>query len=175
VVAVPLKKTTMNKVAAIGHALDADPILNLVAHGGQCPVETSAAGTGVATYESDPLPKAATMLGAALLSIDYMASTATGLELNARVYDLFPDGTTAVMVDRGVRSLASASGTVDYYLHGNGWQFPAGHKIRIEVAQDDGPYVKASDTTSTATLTRVTLRIPTREGSVRTVGGTSLP
>jgi len=175
VVDMPGMGSTMNKVAANGHALDADPLLNFVAHGGQCPVETSAAGTGVATYESDPLPKAATMLGAALLSIDYMASTATGLELNARVYDLFPDGTTAVMVDRGVRSLASASGTVDYYLHGNGWQFPAGHKIRIEVAQDDGPYVKASDTTSTATLTRVTLRIPTREGSVRTVGGTSLP
>jgi len=174
VVDMPGMAMTTNKVASNPHATAADPLLNFIINGGKCPVETTVAGAGIATYESDALPKTSTMLGAAVLTLDYMASTASGLELNARLYDLFPDN-TAVMVDRGVQSVASASGTIDYFLHGNGWQFPAGHEIRIEIAQDDEPYLKSSDVNSTTNLTRVTLRIPTREGSVRMVGGTSLP
>ena len=51
----------------------------------------------------------------------------------------------------------SASGKVTYQLHGNGWRFPAGHRVRIEVAQDDDPYLRASTVPSTATISHVTL------------------
>lgn len=166
--------STTSQVPGNTHGANADPVLNFAANSGHCAAETSTAAAGVATYESDALPVAATMLGAAVVSINYTASTASGLQLNTRLYDLFPDG-TAVMVDRGVRSLSAASGTVAYFLHGNGWQFPAGHKIRLEVAQDDSPYVKASDVPSTATITHVTLQLPTRAGGTKTIGGTSVP
>jgi len=102
------------------------------------------------------------MIGATEVSVDYSATTAVGLQLNARLYDVFPDG-TAVMVDRGPFRPTSASGTATYELHGNGWRFEAGHKIRIEIAQDDDPYLKSSTEPSSATLTGVTLRIPVRE------------
>jgi predicted acyl esterase len=117
----------------------------------------------VAVYDSDPLGSAATMIGGTLVSIDYSASTTEGsFQLNTRLYDVFPNG-TAVMVDRGPKRVIDPSGTVTYQLHGNGWRFEAGHRIRIEIAQDDSQFVKASTVPSTATLTGVRLRIPVRE------------
>jgi predicted acyl esterase len=120
------------------------------------------AGPGVATYTSAPLPARATMIGGTIASIDYTATTTEGLQLNSRLYDVFPDG-TAVMVDRGVRRVEQPSGTLVYQLHGNGWRFPAGHRIQIEIAQDDDPYLRASNVASSATLTGVRLRVPVRE------------
>jgi hypothetical protein len=81
-----------------------------------------------------------------------------------------------VLVDRGARRVTDTSGTVSYELHGNGWRFHPGHKVRIEIAQDDGPYLKASNVASTATITGVTLQIPTVEnaGYVRPKGATPL-
>src|SRR5207237_1089672 len=76
----------------------------------------------------------------------FSTTNAVGLELNARLYDVFPNG-TAVLVDRGPRRISpdeAASGVVTYQLHGNGWRFPAGHRIRLELAQDDDPYLKRS-------------------------------
>ena len=66
-----------------------------------------------------------------------------GVQLNARLYDVFPDG-TQVLVDRGVHTLADDSETVVLDLHGNAWRFPEGHRVRVEIAQDDDPYVRRS-------------------------------
>jgi hypothetical protein len=112
----------------------------------------------------------AMMIGATTVSIDYSATGAEGLQLNARLYDVLENG-TAVMVDRGVRRVSEASGTVTYQLHGNGWRFPPRHKVRIEIAQDDDPYLKASTVPSSATLTGVRLSIPIRGPSQTTSGG----
>jgi len=167
--------TTTSQASPNPHAIAADPVANLESNGGKCPVATDAAGPGVATYESDPLPATQTMLGAAVVSVDYSATGTTGLELNARLYDVLTDGTTAVMVDRGVRRVTAASGTLVYQLHGNGWQFPRAHRIRIELAQDDDPYLKRSDVPSSATLTHVRLDIPVRERGALTLGGAAKP
>jgi predicted acyl esterase len=102
------------------------------------------------------------MIGATTLSIDYDATTAAGLQLNSRLYDVLPNG-TALMVDRGVRRVTHANGTETYELHGSGWRFPAGHKVRIEVTQDEGQYVKPSVIPSSATIHGVRLTIPVRE------------
>ena len=63
------------------------------------------------------------------MTVDYTASTAQGVQLNARLYDIFPDG-TQVMVDRGPYRVVSATGPATFELHGNGWRFEPGHKIR---------------------------------------------
>jgi hypothetical protein len=75
---------------------------------------------------------------------------------------VLPDG-TAVLVDRGVRRIASPNGTTTFDLHGNGWRFEPRHRIRIELAQDDAPYVKASSQPSSLRLSRVQLSVPVRE------------
>jgi hypothetical protein len=153
---------TVNHVDPNPHGSLADPITNALINGGRCPVATVPAGPGVAVYDSDPLAADATMIGATTLSIDYDATTAAGLQLDARLYDVLPSG-TAVMVDRGVRRVTSPSGTETYELHGNGWRFPAGHRVRIEVSQDEGLYVKSSVIPSSATIHGVRLQIPVRE------------
>jgi hypothetical protein len=157
-------QTTTNDASPNTHAANAEPVANSVVNGGRCPTESSSsvAGPGVAVYTSEPLAQSYTMLGATSVSLDYSATTAQGLQLNARLYDVFPEG-SSVMVDRGVRRVDSASGTVTYQLHGNGWRFPSGHRVRIEIAQDDDPYLRASSVPSSATISHVTLRIPVRE------------
>ena len=162
-------QTTTNVAIPNLHAKNSDPLYNLEANGGKCPVETTPAGPGVATYDSLPLPAQATMIGATKATIRFSATSSLGsVQLNARLYDVFPDG-TAVMVDRGPRRLTEADivgHQVSYELHGNGWRFAPGHRIRIELAQDDDPYMKSSSVFSTIDVSNVTLEIPVRESGV---------
>jgi dienelactone hydrolase len=142
------------------HQNTADPIFNLILNGGRCPILTDPAGPDEATYTSDPLERTATMIGGTKIAIDYNATTAQGLQLNTRLIDVFPDN-TAVMVDRGVRRVTDPSGTVEYQLHGNGWRFEAGHRIRIEISQED--LLKPSNVPSETTITGARLKVPVRE------------
>jgi hypothetical protein len=146
------------------HAALADPLANLATREGACPLGPGPAGPGVASYESLGLPRTFTMIGPTRVSVPYEATGSSELQLNARMYDVFPDG-TAVMVDRGFRTLTAASGTARLDLLGNGWRFPAGHRIRIELAQDDDPYIKASTVPSTMELRGLTAELPVREAS----------
>jgi len=158
-------QVTTAEVEPNPHAANSDPVANFAATGGKCPVETQPAGSGVAVYTSAPIATGATMIGATKVTAQFSASPgASAVELNARLYDVFPDG-KAVMVDRGPRRVSDAeaqSGSVIFQLHGNGWRFAQGHRIRIELAQDDDPFLKASSVPSSLTLTGVDLAIPVR-------------
>ena len=169
-------QTTLSK-AVDPHGLAADPVLNEQLNDKQCPVHTDRAGIGVASYTSEPLPAPATMIGAGRLTIDFSATGLTqGLQLNARLYDVFPGG-RAVMADRGQRRLTAAevdAGRVTYELNGNGWRFEPGHRVRLEITQDDEPYLKATTLVSSAQLSGATLELPVREGG-SSVGGSPDP
>ena len=167
-------QATTNSASPNPHAVHSEPIANSQTNGGSCPVETSPAGAGVAVYDSPTLGNTETMIGAPKVSIDYSATSTQGsFQLDSRLYDVFPDN-SAVLVDRGVRRVTAPSGTVTYELHGNGWRFHAGHKVRIEVAQDDAPYAKASTVPSSATLTHVKVDMPVRENYERPQSAGSL-
>jgi dienelactone hydrolase len=153
---------TTNNPEPNPHATRSDPIANAFLNGLRCPFHTDPAGPGVAVYDSQPLAERATMLGATRVTVDYTASTADGVQLNARLYDVLPDG-TQVMVDRGPYRVDSAAGPATFELHGNGWRFEPGHRIRIELTQDDSAYLKTSEVASTIQISGVTLRIPVRE------------
>lgn len=165
---------TTSKVPANTHATNADPLGNLVAHGGACPKETDVAGPGVASYSSQALAADTTMIGAGKVSVAFaLMGPSDGLQLNARLYDVFPDG-SSLMIDRGPRRITPAeatAGRVTWQLHGNGWRFPAGHRIRIELAQDDTPFVRASDVPSSLALANVDLKLPIREAGSTIPGG----
>ena len=137
------------------HAAEADPV------NGPCVSHSSPAGPGVATYESSPLAGDVTMMGQTRVTASVQGAAA-GLQLNARLYDVYPDG-TQVLVDRGVHTLADGSGTVVFDLHGNAWRFPEGHLVRVELAQDDDPYVRRTDQGATMTVTGARLSVPIRE------------
>jgi predicted acyl esterase len=171
-------QTTTNAASPNQNAAAADPVLNLATNGSHCPVThasdgAATAGPGVATYDSPPLPRDYTMIGATRVTVPHTGS-GSDLQLDARLYDLFPDG-TQVMVDRGPRRLLSANEVTTWELHGAGWHFPAGHRIRIELAQDDDPFVQASNVPSSLTLQGATLSIPVRQASAIITGGAAAP
>ena len=142
------------------HAVNADPVLNERLNGKHCPVETGPAGPGVATYTSPPLERGRVMIGPSQV-VAHHTGTGVLLQLNSRLYDVFPNG-RAVMVDRGVYRPLSANATSEFTLHGNGWRFPKGHRVRLELAQDDAPFIKPAIAPSSLTLQRVRLSVPVR-------------
>lgn len=170
----PGPQATTSNAGANPHAKHSDPVANSLTNGGRCVVENSpgglaSAGPGVATYDSATLPSDFTMLGATRAVVPHTGA-GLGLQLNARLYDLYPDG-RQVMVDRGFKRLSSATGTTTLDLHAAGWRFAKGHKIRIELAQDDDPYVKSSTQPSALALSGATLSVPVREASATLSGG----
>lgn len=162
-------QTTTNKAVPNNHAVTADPIVNDNTNGGACPAESGAsagAGSGVASYTSQPLPRVFTMVGGSSITVRFGAAGPVS-QMNARVYDVLPNG-TALLVDRGPRRLLASEvsqGLVTYELYGNGWRFPAGHRVRIELAQDDDPFLHLTEAPSSASLSRAVLRVPIPEPS----------
>jgi hypothetical protein len=155
------EQSTTSRAVPNLHALAADPVANQVSNSSRCPSGAGPAGPGVATYESEPLDRTYTMIGPTHVTVPYEAS-GSELQLNARLYDVPPEGNPA-MVDRGFRTLTEQNGSAEMHLMGNGWRFERGHRVRIELAQDDDPFLKASTIPSRMALDDVTLRIPVRE------------
>ncbi len=158
-------QSTSSIVAGNQHAVNSDPVANSTPpKTGACPEESTPAGSGVATYDSQPLASDQTMMGRTRVTLPHtgMEIGTNNFELNARLYDVYPDG-TQVLVDRGAKRVTNPNQTSILDLHGNGWRFEQGHKVRIEVAQDDGPYVKPSTQASSLTFSGARLDIPVRE------------
>jgi dienelactone hydrolase len=170
------QSTTFN-AGANPHAKNADPIANMVKNSSQCPLESSpsgfaTAGPGVATYDSVDLPRELVMIGRTRLTLSHTGAGDPRV-LAARLYDLYPDG-TQVLVDRGVRRLTQANGTTVLDLHGAGWRFPTGHRVRIEIAQDDDPYIKSSNLPGSLMISAAKLQLPIRGASL-SLGGFAPP
>jgi hypothetical protein len=153
-------QTTTNAAAPNPHAASADPIANFAANGGNCPVDSTPAGPGVAVYDFPGLAQDVTMVGRTRVTVAH-TGTGSGIQLNARLYEVLPGG-DQVLVDRGGARVVQPAGTSLFDLNGNAWRFHKGSKLRIELAQDDAPYVKRSTQPSSLTLAGVTLRVPVR-------------
>jgi hypothetical protein len=153
-------RITTNEASPNPHASSADPITNFAANGARCPVDTSPAGSGVAVYDLPALTGTVTMIGRPRVTVPHTGS-GNGIQLNARLYELLPNG-GQVLVDRGGVRVVQPDGTTTFDLNGNAWRFQKGDKLRIELAQDDSPYVKRSTQPSTLTLSSVTLQLPVR-------------
>jgi predicted acyl esterase len=117
---------------------------------------------GVATY-TIPITRPMTLMGLPRLILHYQ-SAAPDLELNSRLWDEAPDG-TQTLVTRGVyRSVGLNTGqaTADYELFGNAWRLQAGHRLLLEVTQDDATYLRADNFPSATTISDAQLILPIR-------------
>ena len=154
------EQTTTHDAEPNPHAKSADPIANLLANGGRCPADESEAGPGVAVYDFPPLASDVVTIGRTRVTVPHSGS-GSDIQLNARLYELLPEG-RQVLVDRGIRRVDAPEGTTAIDLNGNGWRFGEGNRLRLELAQDDDPYAKAATTPSSLTLHGVTLDLPVR-------------
>jgi predicted acyl esterase len=114
----------------------------------------------VATY-SHP-SNGFTMLGLPTVTAT-ISTTGDFGELDSQLFDVAPDGTER-MVSRGAYRLTdNQSGAITFQLHGNGYTFPAGDRVKLVLLGRDAPYLRASnDTAFAVTVSNLTITLPTR-------------
>jgi predicted acyl esterase len=82
-------------------------------------------------------------------------------ELASRLWDVLPNGEQR-LVSRGVYRLSeNQAGTISFQLHGNGYQFPAGDTVKLQLLGRDAPYYRASNGAFSIEATNVTVSLPT--------------
>ena len=82
-------------------------------------------------------------------------------ELASRLWDVLPGGEQR-LISRGVYRLnENQSGTVTFQLHGNGYQFPAGDTVKLQLLGRDAPYYRASNGSFSVEVSNLTVSLPT--------------
>jgi predicted acyl esterase len=107
-----------------------------------------------------------TLIGLPRVELRYR-TLATDLELNARLWDVAPDG-TETLVDRGAYRATNPDPTGErarFELFGAAWRFRAGHRVLLEVVQDDSTFLRRDNFASSATIDGGRLSMPTRGAS----------
>ena len=154
-------KTTVSPLTdPRGPALD--PVAVSLQKGRGCLTVASGSSVGAAAWPLD-VPAGTTTIGAALLRLR-VNSTAPDLELNARLWDVAPDG-TRTLVTRGVYRLVSpkpGGEQIEYELWGNHWRVEDGHRLELEVLQDDSTYLRRDNFAGSATISDGELVLPVR-------------
>ena len=139
-----------------------DPISVAAAHGGRgaC-IMLPAASTAANGHWDFLVTQPFTLLGEPAL---HLAATVGGTdaEIDSLLWDVAPDG-NATLVTRGAYRLNGLPGSasIDTTLQGNGWDFLTGHTIRLEVSQNDAPYLRPDNLASAIVYASITLTMPT--------------
>ena len=82
---------------------------------------------------------------------------------DARLWGLNPKTHLERLADRGAYRLTdNQRGSVRFTLDGDGWRFPKGHRIVVELLGRDAPTYGPSPAKFSATLTNVGVMLPTR-------------
>ena len=86
----------------------------------------------------------------------------TDAEINSRLWDIAPDG-SATLVTRGAYrwTVSTDAASITYALLGSGWRFAARHQLRIQVTQNDMPYLRLDNYQSSAVYSSMQLTLPT--------------
>jgi pimeloyl-ACP methyl ester carboxylesterase len=82
-------------------------------------------------------------------------------EIAARLWDV--SGTEQRLVSRGVyRLTANQTGTITFQLHGNGYAFPAGDTVKLQLLGSDKPYYRQSNFAGTLVeVGKLSVSLPT--------------
>jgi len=115
---------------------------------------------GAMTSWSFPVCSTFTMLGEPELNLDATIA-GTDAELNSRLWDVAPGG-GVTLVTRGMYRWTGSPGaaSVAYAMLGSGWVFQAGHQVRIEVTQNDAPYMRLDNYASAVQYSSINLVLP---------------
>ena len=106
--------------------------------------------------------------GFTLLGLPTVKATITDLgpfgEIAARLWDVMPSGEQR-LISRGIwrigESEENTTSTITFQLHGNGYEFPKGDTVKLQLLGRDAPYYRASNGTFTIEATNVTISLPT--------------
>ncbi|MEA2646406.1 MAG: type transport system ATP-binding protein, partial [Chloroflexota bacterium] len=160
--------------------LQTDPILNGTVGPGifglRCPHVAQTTDPGQATW-TFPVDAGAVVTGAPIVTLQ-VHSTGPDAELNARLWDLGPDGMQTLM-SRGTYRFAETPSTtateVSYQLSPTAWELPAGHQVKLEVTGADWPYHQLDRIAAVTTVDAATLTLPTTSRAPVAVGAPAVP
>src|SRR2546430_1449141 len=141
-----------------------DPIAFAAQHssnGGCVRLNPAPPDTGASTSWTFPICADFTLLGEPALHLD-ATLLGTDAGINSRLWDIAPDG-SATLVTRGAYrwTVSTDAASMTYALLGNGWKFVAGHQLRIQVTQNDMPYLRLDNYQSSAVYSSMLLTLPT--------------
>jgi fermentation-respiration switch protein FrsA (DUF1100 family) len=105
-----------------------------------------------------------TSSGFTLLGLPTVTATikTTGLygEIAARLWDV--SGTEQRLISRSVYRLTeNQTGTITFQLHGNGYAFPAGYTVKLQLLGRDAPYYRASNSAFAVEVGKLSVSLPT--------------
>ena len=115
----------------------------------------------VATYDF-PVKQNLALMGGPVVDLKF-STTGEGVPLSVRVWDVLPDGSAQGLVTRGTYRVAGPAGPnrkVRFQIRPQGYVFPAGHRLKVEVTANDSPYFQASNVAADVTIARLSLTLP---------------
>jgi hypothetical protein len=124
-------------------------------------VEPASVDPTTATYVFD-VDADLVLMGGPVVDITY-ASTAPDTELNVRMWDVAADGSVQGLVTRGTFRSLDGPGVglrARFQIAPNGYRFPAGHSVKLEVTANDAPYYQQSNVPAVVQVERVELTLP---------------
>ncbi|MBK5229235.1 MAG: hypothetical protein JJE05_12125 [Actinobacteria bacterium] len=141
-----------------------------------CPTTDTAVAGGNVAIDSEPLTEAFEMLGLPQVAFDAVPSEGD-MYVAMHLWDVDPETEMQILVTRGVYQLGGSGlpqDEVSTQLFGNGWTFPSGHVIRLELTANDAPtFLAPGSDTGTIDISNVMLSVPRPNGEP--VATTALP
>ncbi len=154
--------STLPQVTTSASAGPAGPATDPIANNG-CLSTPAAFGTGAAAW-TFRVTQGYTLIGQPTLHVQFI-STGVDTQLNVRLWDVAPDGSTQTLVSRGTyRHLGTAGSAAQatFQIMGNAWDFQPGHTLRLEIVGNDSPFYQANNLASETTISAVRLSLPIR-------------
>jgi predicted acyl esterase len=118
-----------------------------------------------ATYEF-PVTTGLDLMGGPVVDLSF-ATTGTDVPLSVRVWDV-ADGTAQGLVTRGTYRFDGVAGMgrhARFQLNPQGYRFPRGHRLKVEVTADDAPYLQESNVPANVTVHRMSITLPLAGGA----------
>lgn len=105
---------------------------------------------------------ATTAVGSPVVTVT-VNSSATHAEIAARLWDVDPVSGMQALITRGVYHLTSpGTSTVSFELFTTAWQLQAGHHIKLELTEDDMPFLRYDNLGGSLAIESVALVVPVR-------------
>jgi predicted acyl esterase len=145
-----------------------DPVAGSLGGNRQETCRTSQAATWPGRYTAltEPLAARLDAVGPGEVRIPYTLAPPVTATVVARVWDVAPDG-VARLVTRGAARLDppaydGPAGELRLGLFGNHWRVPAGHRLRLDLAQVDEPTFRRSNLETSISFSGAELVLPAR-------------
>ena len=137
------------------------PQFDPIANSNTCTTSRAANEPGTAVFSL--ASKGFTLLGQPTITTT-VATTGSSGQLDGRLWDVSPDGQQRLVSRGGYRLLDNQQGQVVFQLHGNGYRFDAGHTVKLELTGSDAPYLRASNSPFSVTVSATSVSLPVAVG-----------